>query len=89
MKQRIQKVKLVHNSKFEKSSFKKDIEELIYKLDVNYLDAIIEWCRINNFDLEYAATLVKRNKDILDILENEAHEIHALKKSNLELDTTE
>ena len=72
-------------NKFDRSNFKKDIEFYINEYNYSILDAILHWCEAKGLELEYAATLVKRNKDILNQLEEEVTKTNFLKKP---VDTT-
>ena len=43
------------------SSFIQDIEDLCKSNNIDYIDAVIHWCEINNLEIEYAAELIKTN----------------------------
>jgi hypothetical protein len=70
------------NLKFKAAEFSRDIEEIIYMHDVKYIDAVVIWCEKNNFEIEYAAELVKKDNVTLVNIEAEAKELNYIKKSD-------
>lgn len=41
--------------------FFQEIEDIVWELDVNYIDAIIEWCSRNNSEVDSIGELIKRH----------------------------
>ena len=63
------------------TSFSSDVYELIKEKDMNYIDAIIHWCDTNSIDVEFAASLVKRNPNLLCEVQFDAESLNYLKKT--------
>ena len=75
-------VEIKINLKFKAAEFSRDIEELIYMNDVSYIDAVVLWCEKNDFEIEYAAELVKKDNVTLINVEAEAKELNYIKKGD-------
>lgn len=60
--------------------FSLEIEEIVYMKDIPYIDAIIEYCESNGFELEIAAKLV--SGVLKSKIKLEAEDLHFIKKSN-------
>jgi len=60
--------------------FAADIEDLIWKHDIEYIDAIIIYCEMNNLELETAASLIKMNADLKSKIQSEAEVLNFLPK---------
>ena len=41
-------------------TFLEDIETLCRTKNLKYIDAIVYWCEMNNYEIEYAAELIKK-----------------------------
>lgn len=63
------------------SIFNSDIEDIVYMKDVTYIDAVVEWSKNNNYDIDYAAELVNNNPIIKSKIEIEAQNLGVIKKS--------
>ena len=69
------------NKKFiSKEKFADDIEQLVLKTKMNYIDAIVEYCETNNIEVENVGKLV--NKPLKDKIKCEAMELNYLKKTS-------
>lgn len=42
-------------------TFLEEIEDIVWELDCNYIDAIIEWCARQNAEVESIGELIKKN----------------------------
>ena len=63
------------------NNFATDIEHLRSTKHLEYTEAIIEWCETNSLDIEYAATLIKKDATLLSRIEAEAREFNVIKKT--------
>ena len=69
------------NSKFiSRDKFAEDIESLVLKTQLNYIDAIIQYCSDNEIELETVKKLV--SKPLKDKIKAEATELNFLKKTS-------
>jgi len=66
-------------AKFER--FSPDIRSLIEKRKMDYIDAVIHWCNINNVEVEYAADLIKKDPMMKSMIQVEAENLNILKKT--------
>jgi hypothetical protein len=48
---------------------------------MEYIDAVIYWCEINNIEVEYAAQLIKKDLVIFSEIQTEAENLNILKKT--------
>jgi hypothetical protein len=64
-------------TKDEMSKFAKSIESLVANTDYNYIEAIIEHCKMTGLEIEVAATLC--NSNLKAKLENDAMDNNMLK----------
>lgn len=62
------------------NSFIQEIESLCKEKNIEYIDAIIIWCDINNLEIEYAADLIKTNMVIKSKIQVEAENLNFLKR---------
>jgi hypothetical protein len=62
------------------TNFTEQIEEIVADKDIQYIDAIIHWCEINNFDVEYAGDLIRKNPTLKERIEKEAQSLNFLKE---------
>jgi hypothetical protein len=73
--------KVLENKFFCPSRFAKEIENLVQNNDnMNYIDAIVNFCEQNNIDLESVPKLI--SKPLKEKLKYEATELNFLKKSS-------
>ncbi len=69
------------NDKFvSKEKFAEDIESLVSKTQMNYIDAIVEYCDQNGIEIETVNKLV--SKPLKEKLKYEATELNYLKKTS-------
>jgi hypothetical protein len=69
---------------FEKAltteKFIKDIEALVSKNKLDYLDAVVHYCETNNVEIEAAAMIIRNNVRIKSKLQTECEELNFLPK---------
>ena len=69
------------NEKFlSKEKFAEEIEALVLKTNMNYIDAIVEYCAVNNIEIETVGKLV--SKPLKEKLRYDATELNYLKRTS-------
>lgn len=69
------------NSKFiSKDKFAEDIEALVLRTKMNYIDAIVEYCSQNEIEVESVSKLL--NKPLKEKVKADATELNYLKKTS-------
>lgn len=63
----------------EINNFSMAIEEIVYMKDIPYIDAVIEFCRDNNLEVEHVAKMV--SGVLKSKIKIEAEDLHFLKKT--------
>ena len=61
--------------------FIKEIDELVKKSRIDYIDAVIFYCEKNGIEIETAASLIKSSSKIKAKIQNEAEEMNYLPRS--------
>jgi hypothetical protein len=61
--------------------FIKEIDDLVKKSKIDYIDAVIFYCEKNNIEIETAASLIKSSSKIKAKIQNEAEEMNYLPRS--------
>ena len=73
--------KVLESKFFCPSKFTQEIENLVrYNSDMNYIDAIVHFCEMNNIDVESVPKLI--TKPLKEKLKYEAMELNFLKKTS-------
>ena len=62
-------------------NFVEEIEDFCYINKTAYIDAIIHWCLNNNYEIEYAAELIRQNPVLKSKIQMEAEDLNFLKKT--------
>lgn len=62
------------------TNFTEQIEEIVLKKKIEYIEAILHWCEINRFDVEYAGDLIRRNPSLKEKIQKEATQLKFLKE---------
>ena len=65
-------------TKDEMAKFAKSIEDFVIKTNYNYIDAIVEYCKVTGLEIEVAATLI--NSNLKSKIENVALDNNMLKE---------
>ena len=70
-------------TKDEMAKFAKSIEEYVANTKYNYIEAIVEYCKVTGLEIEVAATLV--NSNLKSKLEGNAMDNNMLKEKGSRL----
>jgi hypothetical protein len=70
-------------TKDEMGKFAKAIESLVANTDLNYIEAIVEYCKTTGLEIEVAATLV--NSNLKSKLTADAMDLNLLKEKGSRL----
>lgn len=62
------------------TEFAAEIEELVWKHDIEYMDAVVFYCEKHSLEIEVAATLIKLNANIKGKIQEEAEDLNFLPK---------
>jgi hypothetical protein len=62
-------------------SFSTDIRSLCSEKRMEYIEAVVHWCEINNVEVELAALLVEKDPLMKSMIQTEAEDLHILKKT--------
>jgi hypothetical protein len=63
------------------NQFATDIESMRRNGNLEYIDAIVTWCEKNGVEVEYAASIVKKDPVLRSKLQVEAEDMNIVKKS--------
>ncbi len=61
-------------------NFIEDIENLCRTRNMDYIDAVIHWCDKNKLEVEYAASLIKKDIAIKEKIQVEAENLNIIKR---------
>lgn len=67
------------------TDFIKEIESIVKQKNVEYFEAVLLYCELNNLEVETAASLVKQNAILKAKIQVEAEMINMVKKSSARL----
>ena len=59
-----------------------EIEDMVERDNVDYIDACITYCDENSIEIEYIGELIKKNPNIKAKIQKEAENLNYLKKIN-------
>jgi homospermidine synthase len=62
------------------NSFVEDIEKLCRTKNLEYIDAVVYWCETNKVEVEYAASIIKKDLVMKSKLQVEAENLNILKR---------
>jgi hypothetical protein len=62
------------------NTFIEDVEKLRQAKNMDYIDAVVMWCENNKFEVEYAASLIKKDPVIKEKIQVEAENLNILKR---------
>lgn len=71
---------LLKNIKINTLSFDQDIEQLVTKNKMSYLDAIIMWTESKGVEIEFIASLIKKDTNLKSKIKAEAEDLNFLEK---------
>lgn len=63
------------------SDFNKEIESIVREKNIEYFEAVIHYCEVNNIEVETAASLVKQNQVLKAKIQIEAESVNMVKRS--------
>ena len=63
------------------SDFVKEIEKIVTQKHIDFFEAVIYYCEINNIEVETAAALVKQNSVLKAKIQYEAENLNMIRKS--------
>lgn len=63
------------------SDFVKEIEKIVSSKNVDFFEAVIHYCEVNNIEVETAASLIKQNQVLKAKIQYEAENLNMMKKS--------
>lgn len=61
--------------------FYKEIEQLVRKYKLNYVDAVVHFCEKNGLEIETAASMIKSNMRIKSMIQTEGEDLRILPRS--------
>ena len=61
-------------------NFIEEIETLCRTRNIEYIDAIVDWCEKNKQEVEFAAAIIKKDPVFKSKLQAEAENINVLKR---------
>ena len=61
--------------------FVKEIEKIVSSKNIEFFDAVIHYCDINNVEVETAASLVKQNAVLKAKIQIEAENLNLMKRT--------
>ena len=61
--------------------FTKEIETLVRNKNIDFFEAVLYYCEINNIEVEVAASLVKQNSTLKAKIQFEAENLNLMKKT--------
>jgi len=62
------------------AEFAEEIEDLVWKYDIDYIDAVVLYCEQNDIEVETVASLVKGNANLKSRMQNDAESLNFLPK---------
>lgn len=63
------------------NQFATDIESMRRNGNLEYIDAVVTWCEKNGVEVEYAASMIKKDPVLKSKLLVEAEDMNVVKKS--------
>lgn len=61
--------------------FCSEVDTLVKKHKLSYIDAVVHYCEKNNIEIEVAASIVKSNFRIKSLVQSEGEELNFLAKT--------
>lgn len=62
-------------------NFSSEIYTMIKEHDMDFIDAVVHWCDVNRVDVEFAASLVRTDPNILHEIQLDAEALNYLKRT--------
>lgn len=67
------------------SDFNKEIELIVREKNIEYFEAVLYYCEMNNIEVETAAALVKQNNVLKARIQVEAENLNMVKRTSARL----
>lgn len=61
--------------------FQEEIEDIVWELDVNYIDAIIEWCVRNKTEVESIGDMIRKTVLLKAKVQSDAEDLNFMPKT--------
>jgi len=61
--------------------FTREIESLVRNKNIEFFEAVLYYCEVNNIEVEVAASLVKQNGALKAKIQHEAENLNLVKKT--------
>lgn len=56
--------------------FSEEIENIVYDLDVSYMEAVVLYCEQNDLEIETVSSLIKKNASLKNNIQLEAEDLN-------------
>jgi hypothetical protein len=66
---------------FSANNFASEIDKICRDKNIEYIDAVVHWCEKNNVEIEYAASLIKKDPVFKSKIQVEGENLNILKRS--------
>ena len=63
------------------NNFVEEIDKMCFDKGIDYIDAVVLWCDRNKVEVEYAASLIKKDPVFKSKIQVEAENLNILKRS--------
>lgn len=67
---------------FDLARFMEEIDSMRKRTNVEYIDAIVHWCEKNNVEVEFVASIIKKDPIFKSKIAMEAQELNFIKRAN-------
>ena len=63
------------------STFSEEVRKIQLEKNIEYIDAVVLWCELKGIEVELAADLIQQDAAMLSHIQEEAENLHYLKKT--------
>jgi len=64
------------------STLVEEVEFIVKNRKIEYMDAVIMWCEMNNHEIEFAGDLIRRHAVLKSKIQLEAENLNFMRKSS-------
>jgi hypothetical protein len=64
------------------STLVEEVEFIVKNRKIEYMDAVIMWCELNNHEIEFAGDLIRRHAVLKSKIQLEAENLNFMRKSS-------
>jgi hypothetical protein len=64
------------------STLVEEVEFIVKNRNIDYMDAVIMWCELNNHEIEFAGDLIRRHAVLKSKIQLEAENLNFMRKSS-------